>query len=120
MSQLNYCIYYFQLTSTKDVENKITLLHYLTEIIENKFPELLLFYEELTHVDRAARVSVDTLQKMLRQMDTSIKNLETDLSNSRVPQSDDDKFLEVMSVSLKTKYFHCIITYFSFYHFCVI
>lgn len=90
-----------KLTSTKDVENKITLLHYLTEIIENKFPELLLFYEELTHVDRAARVSVDTLQKMLRQMDTSIKNLETDLSNSRVPQSDDDKFLEVMSTFAK-------------------
>lgn len=31
-------------------------------------------------------------------MDTSIKNLKTDLANNRVPQSEDDKFLEVMEV----------------------
>jgi len=74
-------------------------MHYLAETIERKFPELLSFPDELVHVDRAARVSVDTIGKTLRNMDMSIKNLETDLTNSKVPQNADDKFTEVMSVS---------------------
>lgn len=32
-------------------------------------------------------------------MESSIKNLETDLANNKLPQSDDDKFQETMSVS---------------------
>nr|CAD7437653.1 unnamed protein product [Timema bartmani] len=85
-----------KLTSTKDIENKITLMHYLVETIERKFPELLSFHEELSHVDRASRVSVDTIQKTLRQMDANIRNLETDLANNKVPQSEDDKFIDIM------------------------
>jgi len=69
------------------------------ETIENKFPELLTFSEDLAHVDKAARVSVETVQKTLRQMDVNIQNLETDLKNTKQPQGDDDKFIEVMSVS---------------------
>jgi len=69
------------------------------ETIESKFPELLTFNEDLAHVDRAARVSVETIQKTLRQMDSNIQNLETDLKNTKQPQGDDDKFSEVMGVS---------------------
>lgn len=85
-----------KLTSTKDVENKTTLLHYLVETIERKSPELLTFEDELRHVDRAARVAVDSIQKALRQMDSSVRNLETDLNNCKVPQGEDDKFVQVM------------------------
>lgn len=46
-------------------------------------------------------MSLDNIQKTLRQMDSSIKNLETDLANSKVPQSDEDKFAEVMGVSFR-------------------
>ena len=89
-----------QLTNTKDAENKTTLLHYLVDIIETKFPDLIAFGEELLHVDRASRVSMDTIQKTLKQMDSSIKNLETDLKNaSKLAVTEDDKFLEVMGVS---------------------
>jgi len=90
-----------KLTSTKDVENKLTLLHYLVETIESKFPELLTFSEDLAHVDKAARVSVETIQKSLRQMDANINNLETDLKNTKQPQEDDDKFSEVMGTFSK-------------------
>lgn len=41
-----------QLTSTKDLENKQTLLHYLVETIEAKFPDALTFAEEMPHIDR--------------------------------------------------------------------
>ncbi|KAF4519233.1 hypothetical protein B566_EDAN009794 [Ephemera danica] len=88
-----------KLSGTKDVENKSTLLHYLVETIDRKFPELLTFAEELGHVDRAARVNVEGIGKNLRAMDTAIRNLETDLANSKVPQNEDDKFTEVMSLS---------------------
>lgn len=77
----------------------MTLLHYLVDIIENKFPEVLAFSEEVVHVDRASRVSMDTIQKTLKQMDSSIKNLETDLKNQVKAGSavlDEDKFLDVM------------------------
>lgn len=81
------------------MENKTTLLHYLVETIERKSPELLTFEDELRHVDRAARVAVDSIQKALRQMDSSVRNLETDLNNCKVPQGEDDKFVQVMGVS---------------------
>lgn len=85
-----------KLTSTKDVDNKQTLMHYLVDTIEQKFSECLSFTEELAHVDRASRVSLENVQRTLRQMDSSIRNLEQDLSNAKIPQSDEDMFLHVM------------------------
>ncbi|XP_074101211.1 diaphanous related formin 1 isoform X4 [Cotesia typhae] len=86
-----------KLTSTKDIENKETLMHYLVDTIERKFPECLSFAEELPHVDRASRVSLENIQRTLRQMDANIRNLEQDLTNSKIPQSDIDRFAEIMS-----------------------
>ena len=89
-----------QLTSTKDIENKQTLLHYLVDTIERKFPDCLNFPEELAHVDRASRVSLENIQRTLRQMDANIRNLEQDLTNAKIPQSDQDFFAKVMTVGL--------------------
>ncbi|XP_046422333.1 protein diaphanous isoform X5 [Neodiprion fabricii] len=86
-----------KLTSTKDVENKQTLLHYLVDTIERKFPDCANFSDELAHVDRASRVSLENVQRTLRQMDASLRNLEQDLSNARLPQNDNDRFGEVMT-----------------------
>lgn len=88
--------YLTKLNSTKDHENKHTLLHYLVDTIESKFPELINFPEDLGHADRAARVSLENIQKSMRQMNTSLKNLESDLNNNKSPQSDDDRFIEIM------------------------
>ncbi|KAG5888747.1 hypothetical protein JTB14_032020 [Gonioctena quinquepunctata] len=85
-----------KLTATKDVSNRQTLLHYIAETIEAKWPELLNFYDEMPHINQASRVSLETIQKTLQQMDSSIRNLKTDITNNRVPQGEDDKFLEVM------------------------
>lgn len=90
---------HLQLSSTKDIENKSTLLHYIADTVERKFPDLLSFTDDLPHIDRAARVSTDMIQKTLRQMDTNVRNLETDLNNNKVPQSEDDLFSKVMGVS---------------------
>lgn len=85
-----------KLNNTKDHENKHTLLHYLVETIEAKFPELLNFTDDIAHVDKAARVSLENIQKSMRQMNTSLKNLESDLNNNKAPQSENDKFIDVM------------------------
>lgn len=87
-----------KLTSTKDIENKQTLLHYLVDTIERKFPDCLNFVKELEHVDRASRVSMENVQRTLRQMDSNIRNLEQDLTNSKIPQSDQDNFAKIMTV----------------------
>jgi hypothetical protein len=51
----------------------------------------------MMHIDKAARVSIESVQKVLKQMDNSIKNLETDLKNSsRTNQDPDDGFEEAM------------------------
>ncbi|KAF5285112.1 hypothetical protein FQA39_LY16801 [Lamprigera yunnana] len=98
-----------KLTGTKDVHNKTTLLHYIVETVEKKFSDLLNFYDELPHIDKASRVSLDVIQKTLKQMDSSIKNLETDLSNNKLPQSDDDKFFETMSSFAKEAHDQCMV-----------
>lgn len=89
-----------KLTSTKAVDHKTTLLHYLVEIIENKYPDALNFAEELMHIDRAARVSAEQIQKNLSQMKKSVKELETDLKNFR-PHNEEDRFADVMTNFLK-------------------
>ncbi|XP_035216961.1 protein diaphanous-like isoform X2 [Stegodyphus dumicola] len=85
-----------KLNTTKAVDHKTTLLHYLVEIIEKKYSDALNFAEELMHVDRAARVSADQIQKNLNQMKKSIKQLEMDLKNFR-PHNEEDRFADVMS-----------------------
>lgn len=81
-----------KLNSTKDRFNKDTLLHFLVEYIERNYPELLSFGDELMHVDSSARVNTDSIQKALKQMDASIKNLEMDIKNAtRAPLEKDDK-----------------------------
>lgn len=88
------------------MENKSTLLHYLVDIVEKNHPDLITFGDELTHCDRAARVSIDSIQKTLRLMNTNLRNLDVDLTNNCSKQcGEDDLFLEVMTVSSFTIFF---------------
>lgn len=85
-----------KLSGTKDNENKNTLLHYIADVVEKNFPDALTFCEDLRHVDKACRVSLESIQKTMRQMRSSLKNLESDLENNKLPQADEDRFIEVM------------------------
>ncbi|XP_054706244.1 protein diaphanous-like [Uloborus diversus] len=85
-----------KLNSTKAIDHKTTLLHYVVEVVEKKHPDALNFAEELMHVDRAARVSSEQIQKNLSQMKKSVNQLETDLKTFR-PHNDKDRFAEVMT-----------------------
>ena len=50
-----------KLSNTKDRENKSTLLHFLVETIEAEQPDLLNFYEEILHLDKASKASFESI-----------------------------------------------------------
>uniref|UniRef100_A0ACB8FJA7 Diaphanous n=1 Tax=Sphaerodactylus townsendi TaxID=933632 RepID=A0ACB8FJA7_9SAUR len=88
-----------KLRDTKSFDQKTTLLHFLVEICEEKYPDVLRFVEDLQHVDKASRVSAESLEKSLKQMERQLKQLEKDLETFPLPEDIHDKFVAKMSIS---------------------
>uniref|UniRef100_A0A8C6Y6C8 Diaphanous related formin 3 n=1 Tax=Naja naja TaxID=35670 RepID=A0A8C6Y6C8_NAJNA len=88
-----------KLKDTKSADQTITLLHFLAEVCEEKYPNVLSFLEDLQHLDKASRVSVESLEKTLKQMEGQIKQLGTDLETFPQPEDPHDKFVTKMSIS---------------------
>lgn len=47
-----------KLRDTKSADQKMTLLHFLAELCENDYPDVLKFPDELAHVEKASRGKV--------------------------------------------------------------
>ncbi|XP_038063096.1 protein diaphanous homolog 2-like isoform X2 [Patiria miniata] len=88
--------YLTKLRNTKSVDNKITFLNFVVDIIETKYPEVSDFLEEISHAEKAARVPVDTVSGNLRNMLKQIKQLETDIKSFVPSKEGNDQFKEVM------------------------
>ncbi|XP_051716825.1 protein diaphanous homolog 2 isoform X1 [Ctenopharyngodon idella] len=86
-----------KLRDTKSTDQNTTLLHFLAEKCEEKYPEILKFPDELEHVESASKVSAQILKASLDTMERHIERLENDIQN--FPKTDDkqDKFVEKMS-----------------------
>ncbi|KAG8452270.1 hypothetical protein GDO86_004175 [Hymenochirus boettgeri] len=82
-----------KLKDTKSTDQKTTLLHFLADLCEKKFPDVLMFVEDLQSVDKASKVSAENLEKTMKQMERQLQQLEKDLET--FPLSDDvhDKFV---------------------------
>ncbi|XP_036403759.1 protein diaphanous homolog 1-like isoform X2 [Megalops cyprinoides] len=89
--------YLCKLRDTKSADQKMTLLHFVAELCQEQHPEVMHFTEELIHVEKASRVSAETLQKNIEQMGRQISGLEKDVETFPPPQSDRDKFVEKMT-----------------------
>ncbi|XP_030649513.1 protein diaphanous homolog 1 isoform X2 [Chanos chanos] len=89
--------YLCKLRDTKSADQKQTLLHFLAETCQEKYPEVMNFTKDLTHVEKASRVSAEMLQKNLAQMGKQIQDLEKDVETFPPPQNDKDKFTEKMT-----------------------
>nr|XP_046263030.1 protein diaphanous homolog 1-like isoform X2 [Scatophagus argus] len=89
--------YLCKLRDTKSADLKQTLLHFLADVCQEQYPDVMTFTDELIHLEKASRVSAETLQKNLELMGRQIKNLEKDLETFPPPQSDKDLFVEKMS-----------------------
>ncbi|XP_042274121.1 protein diaphanous homolog 1-like isoform X2 [Thunnus maccoyii] len=89
--------YLCKLRDTKSADLKQTLLHFLADLCQEEYPDVMNFPEELIHVEKASRVSAETLQKNIELMGRQIKGLEKDLETFPPAQSDKDQFVEKMS-----------------------
>lgn len=94
--------YLCKLRDTKSTDQKQTLLHFLADICQEQYPKVMIFPDELIHLEKASRVSAETLQKNLDQMGKQIKSLEKDIETFPPPQSDKDKFVEKMTSFVAT------------------
>ncbi|XP_030069397.1 protein diaphanous homolog 1 isoform X2 [Microcaecilia unicolor] len=90
-----------KLRDTKTTDQKSTLLHFLGEICENNHSDIMKFTDELIHVEKASRVSAETLQKNLDQMKKQITDLEKDIETFPPSTDEKDKFVEKMSIFVK-------------------
>ncbi|XP_056134273.1 protein diaphanous homolog 3 [Lampris incognitus] len=86
-----------KLKDTKSADQKTTLLHFLAQVCEEEFPEVIKFVDDLGHVDRASRVSAENLEKSLRQMEKQLLQLERDLKTFSSPDDPNDMFLTKMA-----------------------
>ncbi|XP_057686743.1 protein diaphanous homolog 3-like isoform X3 [Corythoichthys intestinalis] len=86
-----------KLKDTKSCDQKTTLLHFLAQICEEEFPDVIKFVEDLKHVDRASRVSAENLEKSLRQMEKQLLQLERDLETFSSPDDPSDMFFSKMA-----------------------
>ncbi|XP_041845585.1 protein diaphanous homolog 1-like isoform X2 [Melanotaenia boesemani] len=89
--------YLCKLRDTKSADLKQTLLHFLADVCQEQYPDVMSFPDELIHVEKASRVSAETIQKNLELMARNIKNLQKDLETFPPPQNDKDLFVEKMS-----------------------
>ncbi|MEE6478668.1 hypothetical protein FKM82_011937 [Ascaphus truei] len=90
-----------KLKDTKSADQKTTLLHFLAEICEQEYPDVLKFPDELVHVEKASRVSAESLQKNLEKMKKQISDLQRDIETFPPAEDDKDKFVEKMTVFVK-------------------
>ncbi|XP_009702702.1 PREDICTED: protein diaphanous homolog 2-like, partial [Cariama cristata] len=88
-----------KIRDTKSSDQKTTLLHFLAEICEENYRDILKFPDELQHVESASKVSAQTLKSNLESMNRQIQRLENDIRNFPKTQDEHDKFVEKMSIS---------------------
>uniref|UniRef100_A0A7N4P8D5 Diaphanous related formin 3 n=1 Tax=Sarcophilus harrisii TaxID=9305 RepID=A0A7N4P8D5_SARHA len=88
-----------KLKDTKSTDQKTTLLHFLAEVCEEKYPDILSFVDDLEHIDKASKVSVENLEKNLKQMGRQLQQLEKDLDSFPSPEDKHDKFLTKIFVT---------------------
>ncbi|XP_042637551.1 protein diaphanous homolog 3 [Orycteropus afer afer] len=88
-----------KLKDMKSADQKTTLLHFLAEICEEKYPDILNFIDDLEHLDKAGKVPVEMLEKNLKQMGRQLQQLEKDLETFPPPEDSHDKFVTKMIAS---------------------
>nr|CAD7402960.1 unnamed protein product [Timema poppensis] len=93
-----------RLADTKSSAAKgTTLLHYLVEILEKKFKDILKLEEDIPHVRDAAKVNMGELEKDMNQLRNGLKEVEREIEFHRSQQvTSADRFLPVMKEFLSS------------------
>ncbi|XP_048963565.1 protein diaphanous homolog 2 isoform X3 [Canis lupus baileyi] len=91
-----------KIRDTKSADQKTTLLHFIAEICEEKYRDILKFPEELEHVESASKVSAQILKSNLTAMEQQIVHLERDIKKFPQTENQHDKFVEKMTSFTKS------------------
>ncbi|XP_045146508.1 protein diaphanous homolog 2 isoform X2 [Echinops telfairi] len=91
-----------KIRDTKSADQKTTLLHFLAEICEEKYRDILKFPEELEHVESASKVSAQILKSNLYSMEQQIIHLERDIKQFPKSENLHDQFVEKMTSFTKS------------------
>ncbi|XP_062939122.1 protein diaphanous homolog 2 isoform X1 [Cynocephalus volans] len=91
-----------KIRDTKSADQKTTLLHFIAEICEEKYRDILKFPEELEHVESASKVSAQILKSNLASMEQQIVHLERDIKKFSQAENQHDKFVEKMTSFTKS------------------
>ncbi|ORX83965.1 FH2-domain-containing protein [Anaeromyces robustus] len=59
---------------------KYTLLHYLVDLVQKKFPELLNLHEELTNIEEGSKITIPDIRQVLNSIRVGLKDVETALN----------------------------------------
>lgn len=88
-----------KLIDMKDSSNKKSFLHFVVETIDEKFPELLDFGEELPHIEEAAHIHLKRILDIMDKMKKSLDQLNWNLTKFKSNRSlnENDKFVEKMT-----------------------
>uniref|UniRef100_A0A669BIL7 Formin like 1 n=1 Tax=Oreochromis niloticus TaxID=8128 RepID=A0A669BIL7_ORENI len=68
------------LLDTKSTDRKQTLMHFIVNIIQEKYPELQSFHTELHFLDKASLVSVDSILQDLRALERGMEGTKREFS----------------------------------------
>lgn len=81
------------------MDKNVSLLHYLITVLEDKYPKVAVFTEELPNVPEAAKISMTELEKDINYLRSGLKNVETELQFQRChgDQRAADRFVPVVS-----------------------
>ncbi|KAK6997787.1 disheveled-associated activator of morphogenesis 1 [Biomphalaria glabrata] len=88
-----------KMMDTKASTNKnMTLLHYIVELIEKKFPDLIKLEEDIPHIHDAAKVNFTDLDKEITNLRKGLQNIEKEVEffEKKFSISSQDKFVTVM------------------------
>uniref|UniRef100_A0A8C9TAY7 Diaphanous related formin 1 n=1 Tax=Scleropages formosus TaxID=113540 RepID=A0A8C9TAY7_SCLFO len=88
--------YLCKLRDTKSTDQKMTLLHFIADVCQEQHPEVMHFIEELIHVDKASRGKPAAQVSLVTE---PLHLLEKDIETFPPPQSENDLFVEKMTIS---------------------
>lgn len=68
-----------KLSDTRARNNKITLMHYLCKILDEKQPELLDFYKDLVHLEAASKLQLKNLAEEMAAVNKGLEKVDKEL-----------------------------------------
>jgi len=78
--------------NTKSADGKLTLTHFLAEMIQEKYPEVDGWENDLSHLKEGHRVSDEQTTKTVNGLNAMLTRIRNELKHHDTPYSADDKF----------------------------